>query len=87
MWIQKKVAKSTKGEGGVKEVTQYSDITHSVFYTDYLFYFFIFIDHNSSRLLYVLFHVLFNIKNSLANDFALNIWLLSFGILILKVMM
>ena len=84
---KKRWQKATKGECGVKEVTQYSDVTHSVFYTDYLFYFFIFIDHNSSRLLYVLFHILFNIKNSLANDFALNICLLSFDILILKVMM
>ena len=32
-----------RGEG----IIQYSDITHSVFYTDHLSYFFIFTNHNS----------------------------------------
>ena len=44
-------------------VTHYSDATHSVFYYDYLFYFFLSINHNSSSFLYRLFNVLMSIKN------------------------
>ena len=65
-----------KGEEVWHGVTQYGDVTHSVVYIDHLFYFFIFINHNSSCLLYHLFHVLRNI----INDCALNSSLLSFDL-------
>lgn len=46
-------------------VTQYSDVTDSIFCSDHLFYFlnFISINHNSSCVLYHLFYILMSIKN------------------------
>ena len=43
-------------------VTQYSDVTRSAFYTDHLFYFFMFINHSFFCLLFKHFHVLMSIK-------------------------
>ena len=50
----------TKQDKVGKEVTQHSTVTHSVFCTNHLFYFFMFINHNFSCVLHYLFHVLRN---------------------------
>ena len=50
----------TKYDKVGKEVTQHSTVTHSVFCTNHLFYFFMFINHNFSCVLHYLFHVLRN---------------------------
>ena len=61
----------TTSDKRLEGVTHYRDVDHFCFYTYHLFYFFIFVNHNSSCLLYYLFYVLMSIKNLLLTSLSI----------------